>query len=68
MYVCICNAVTERDIHSAVAEGAASLDDLQERLRVSTCCGSCRDEAEACLDRCRGADARIAVARVTACA
>lgn len=53
MYVCVCNAITERDIRAAVAEGVREFGQLQERLRVSTCCGTCRDDARACLDACR---------------
>ena len=41
MYVCICNAVTERDIGSAVAEGCCSLRQLREQLGVGACCGRC---------------------------
>lgn len=41
MYVCICNAVTERDIGSAVAEGCGSLRQLREQLGVGACCGRC---------------------------
>ena len=41
MYVCVCNAVTERDIFSAVAEGCTSLRQLREQLGVGACCGRC---------------------------
>ncbi len=41
MYVCVCNAVTERDIGSAVAGGCASLQELREQLGVGSCCGRC---------------------------
>ena len=41
MYVCICNAVTERDIGSAVADGCCSLRQLREELGVGACCGRC---------------------------
>jgi len=43
MYVCICNAVTERDIGSAVADGCCSLRELREQLGVGACCGRCTD-------------------------
>lgn len=46
MYVCICNAVTERQIHATVAEGATSLADLQFELGVATCCGCCAETAQ----------------------
>lgn len=51
MYVCICNAVTERDIRDAVDDGARGLDDLRDRLQVATCCGACEDSATAFLSR-----------------
>ena len=51
MYVCICNAVTERQIEAQIADGADSFEQLQQQLQVATCCGSCRDAAEACLAR-----------------
>ncbi len=41
MYVCVCNAVTERDIGSAVAEGCCSLRELRDQLGVGNCCGRC---------------------------
>ena len=41
MYVCICNGVTERDIHQAIDEGAQSVRDLNKALQVGTCCGKC---------------------------
>lgn len=63
MYVCICNAVTDRDIRGAVARGARSLDDLATTLGVATRCRSCTDcaravlaEAVAALPSCAAAD------------
>jgi bacterioferritin-associated ferredoxin len=41
MYVCICNAVTEREVRHAVQLGANNLKDLQDGLGVATCCGKC---------------------------
>ncbi|MGD8208114.1 MAG: (2Fe-2S)-binding protein [Chromatiales bacterium] len=43
MYVCVCNAVTDRDICAAAARGACSLEALGEELKVATCCGRCAD-------------------------
>lgn len=45
MYVCICNAVTDRDIRRAAANGAESLFELRDRLGVASCCGSCAEQA-----------------------
>jgi bacterioferritin-associated ferredoxin len=41
MYVCICNAVTDREIRQCAALGVKSLDDLRESLGVAACCGRC---------------------------
>ncbi|WP_077069111.1 (2Fe-2S)-binding protein [Bordetella pertussis] len=41
MYICICNAVTERQVRACVDAGAATLGDLQFELGVATCCGCC---------------------------
>lgn len=50
MIVCICNAVSERDIDDAVAEGVHNLETLQRVLPVANQCGSCRCCAEACVE------------------
>ena len=49
MFVCVCNAVTEKDIGSAVAEGCRSLRELREQLGVGACCGRCCDCARSVL-------------------
>lgn len=41
MFVCVCNAVTERDIGRAVAEGCRSLRELRQQLGVGADCGRC---------------------------
>jgi bacterioferritin-associated ferredoxin len=41
MYVCVCNAVTDRDIGRAVDEGCCTFRQLREQLGVGTCCGRC---------------------------
>ena len=41
MYICICNAVTDKDIVLAISNGATSIKDLNQQLKVGTCCGSC---------------------------
>ena len=56
MYVCVCNAVTEREISASVAHGANSFQSLKQQLGVATCCGKCaravrqqlRDEVSTC--------------------
>jgi len=45
MYICICNAVTERDIHAAVSDGCHSMRHLREALGVCSSCGRCGQSA-----------------------
>lgn len=45
MFICLCNAITERQVQEAVASGASTLSDLEARLGVGGCCGCCRDTA-----------------------
>ncbi|MDX3906040.1 MAG: (2Fe-2S)-binding protein [Pigmentiphaga sp.] len=45
MYVCVCNAITERQVRNSVASGSVTLADLQFDLGVATCCGSCAETA-----------------------
>jgi bacterioferritin-associated ferredoxin len=47
MFVCICNAVSDKQIADAVKAGARDIEDVQEILMVSTACGTCRQTAEA---------------------
>ncbi|NMG32007.1 (2Fe-2S)-binding protein [Aromatoleum evansii] len=49
MYVCICNAVTERHIGEAVSEGVSTLRELRTRLGVAGECGRCATCARDCL-------------------
>ncbi|SDK58754.1 bacterioferritin-associated ferredoxin [Methylophilus rhizosphaerae] len=49
MYVCVCNAVTERQVHQAVRNGAKTVKDLKEQLGVGAECGKCASCAKACL-------------------
>ncbi len=50
MYVCLCKAVTEREVRSCIAEGADSMPRLQQRLGVATGCGRCQCDIERMLD------------------
>jgi len=44
MYVCVCNAVTTRQISASIAEGADSFRALRDQLGVGTCCGKCSQD------------------------
>lgn len=39
--VCICNMVTENEIHSALVKGAGSTTEIQKMTRAGTSCGRC---------------------------
>jgi bacterioferritin-associated ferredoxin len=43
VYVCICNQVTDREIHGAARLGISTLDELADALGVGTCCGRCKE-------------------------
>jgi bacterioferritin-associated ferredoxin len=62
MYVCVCHAVTDKDICKAVDRGAVSLFDVQNELPVASCCGRCEDTARSVVDEylssCRARSAR----------
>jgi len=49
MYVCVCKAVTERQIFAAAKAGAKNMKDLKRELGVGSECGRCASCAKACL-------------------
>jgi bacterioferritin-associated ferredoxin len=52
MYVCVCNAVTDRKIREAVDNGCNSMSNLRKELEVATCCGKCETRARELLAEC----------------
>jgi bacterioferritin-associated ferredoxin len=49
MYVCVCHAVTDRQIRQAAEGGALTLRDLRRDLGVTRDCGRCASCAHECL-------------------
>lgn len=45
MYICICNAITDRQIRDAARAGVSNLWQLQKDLGVASGCGKCREAA-----------------------
>jgi bacterioferritin-associated ferredoxin len=43
LYICICNAVTEKAVRECARNGACSLEELSFELGVGSGCGRCRD-------------------------
>jgi bacterioferritin-associated ferredoxin len=54
MYVCICNAITDKQIRKAAKAGTTDLWGLQAELGVATGCGSCKEAASEILAEYRG--------------
>ena len=51
MYVCICHAVTDRDVQAAVDKGVCSMAGLCRSLKVGTKCGRCSAFAQETLKK-----------------
>ena len=43
MYICICNAVTQRQVEDCARAGACTVDELAAALGVGAGCGRCRE-------------------------
>ena len=56
MYVCICHAVTDREIRTCIEEGADSMRDLRKKLCVGTGCGKCARDVRALLNETKNAN------------
>jgi bacterioferritin-associated ferredoxin len=54
MYICICNAITEREVRECVRRGCCSMDELSVELGVGTSCGRCRTVATEILNETQG--------------
>jgi bacterioferritin-associated ferredoxin len=50
MYVCVCNAITDKQIRRAARHGVSSLYELRGTLGVAAGCGSCARTAQEILD------------------
>ncbi len=49
MIICVCKAVSEREIRAAVRDGANCVRDLTQLSGLGSCCGKCVPEARAVL-------------------
>jgi bacterioferritin-associated ferredoxin len=52
MIVCVCKAVSDRHIRSAVNGGVSCVRELSRQTGLGTCCGKCVPEARATLKDC----------------
>ena len=62
MYVCVCNAITDKQIRKAAEAGVRDLWALQAELGVASNCGSCKEVASDILAEYRGQDRRSQLA------
>ena len=46
MYVCVCGAVTERQIWQAARDGVFNYQQLRQALPIARCCGRCKPLAK----------------------
>ncbi len=59
MYVCICNAITDKQIRQAAESGVQDLWGLQRELGVAVACGACKEMASEILRESRVARALV---------
>jgi len=50
MYVCICNAITDKQIIEAQQNGYANMEQITRHLGVGNCCGRCVTTAQEVLN------------------
>jgi bacterioferritin-associated ferredoxin len=51
MYVCVCNAVTEKQVYEAIGNGAKTFKALSNQLDVGKQCGACVGCTKECLSK-----------------
>jgi len=54
MYVCVCKAVSDRQIRQAIRDGAGQFRTLQRELGVCTGCGKCAPQVHSLLREVNG--------------
>ena len=50
MYVCHCNAVSDRTVDAAIASGASTVSEITARCTAGGGCGGCHELLEALLE------------------
>jgi bacterioferritin-associated ferredoxin len=53
MYICVCKAVNDKQIKSAIADGCCSRRQLSQCLGVGSVCGKCMPYVKQILDESR---------------
>lgn len=68
MIVCICRAVSDRQIRSSLRDGAGTMKQLCSELGVGTCCGKCSKQVREMVDEHRAGHVANAAMLGCACA
>jgi bacterioferritin-associated ferredoxin len=50
MFVCSCQAVTDRTVRAAIASGATTIEQVADRCAAGSRCGGCWPELQRLLD------------------
>ncbi|MGR9074289.1 MAG: (2Fe-2S)-binding protein [Gammaproteobacteria bacterium] len=66
MYICVCKAVTDKQIKTAIANGACSHRQLVHCLGVARNCGKCSRDVRELLDEHAANDSSIAASWIAA--
>ncbi len=68
MIVCLCRAVSDRDIRSSVRDGVRNIRQLRASLPVADCCGKCGPQVRELINASRATEAADATTMGCACA
>ena len=59
MYVCVCRAVTDRDVRKAIDEGARTVQDVTRACCAGDDCGACHGQIEEMLEERAGGETLV---------
>jgi len=45
MFICVCNAISDREIRACADLGVGTLEELRSAIGVASCCGQCAGSA-----------------------
>lgn len=54
MIICVCNAISDKEIKAWAELGGSGIEQLTAELGLGSCCGRCVDSAIQVLDACIG--------------
>ena len=63
MYVCLCKAITDREVRQALDEGCQNLRDLKQELGICTRCCKCAPAVKSLVDEHQSRMAMVRLAR-----